>query len=199
MKKVILFVAMMGIFGTFISGCDMESIENDVNARVEEQQKQREERQAAELEEQRQEEERRRAEEEARVCDNNAFNTFAQEWNAEHPDQQITKEMVEEHSDLVGQFKFENIEVRMAYHEAIDSNDSDCYRYMIRDRKNTSLPEFLENAIPYMRDVYKLSDEDINTVVESFKSGEKQCYIGPVEYEYRENDIGNVQSITQYQ
>ena len=190
MKKRLVVCAVLCIAVIGISGCDMDSYQAELPARVEEQQRQSEDNGGAEVEE--------KQEEEVRICDNNAFNTFAVKWNEEHPNEIITSEMVEEQSDLVGMFKFESIEVRMLYHESSPASEYEGYLYCVRDSKGVSLDEFCNNAIPYMRDVFKLSDENIESIIDSFKTGKKSCYIDSMEYVYRENDTGNVQSITQY-
>ena len=191
MKKRFLVCAVLCIAAMNISGCDMNSYQSYVPARVDEQQRPSEDSNGGAAVEEKQEEN-------IRICDNNAFNAFAVEWNENHPDEIITSEMVEEQSDLVGMFKFESIEVRMLYHESSPASEYEGYVYCVRDLKGVSLDEFCNNAIPYMRDVFKLSDENIECIIDSFKTGNKSYYIDSMEYEYREKDTGNVQSITQY-
>lgn len=183
---VIIFIGAIGMYAwSIVDPEGYQAYQAQVDARIE----------ADRARQEAEEQERKKIEEAPRICDNKAFNEFAVRWNNDHPDERITKDMVEEQSDLVGRFKFENIEVCMQYHESSPVDSYEGYYYGIRDRKNVGLSEFCENATPYLRDVYKLSVEDINTIIDSIKSGNYSCNVNGMEYWYEEEDWGKCQSI----
>ncbi len=199
MKKILIGVVVIiiiGVIGMYAwSVVDPEgyrAYQARVDARIEADKA----RQETEEKNRQEEQEQKKIEELAKICDNKAFNEFAVRWNVDHPDELISKDMVEEHSDLVGRFKFENIEVCMQYHESSPADSYEGYYYGIRDRKNVSLSEFCENATPYLKDVYKLSVEDINTIIDSIKNGNYSCNVNGMVYKYEEDDWGHCQSIT---